>query len=140
MKRALELANGYSNEFASHGGLQIYPDIWPFLPTIFDNSPPSAWPHTKGNPSMPLVLNFKWQDKGNDKFWLDAIEAMTSELRTLALEQGCTTPDTAEYYNLSLDNVTTSDIYRGNMDRLIALRQKYDLHKVMDRTGGFRIP
>ena len=129
----------FSHEFASRGGLQIYVDIWPFLPTIFDHSSSSAWPHTKGHPSGPLVINFKWEGEEHDSFWLSAIEKMTFALRILALEQGCTTFDAAEYYNLSLDNVTASDIYRGNMARLLELRQKYDPAKVMDRTGGFRI-
>lgn len=119
--------------------MSIYSDIWPFLPTIFDNSPPSAWPHTKGNPSGPLVINFKWEDEADDLFWLAAIEKMTIALRALALEQGCTTLDAADYYNLSLDKISASDIYRRNMGQLIALRQKYDPSNVMNRTGGFRI-
>jgi hypothetical protein len=67
------------------------------------------------------------------------MEAMTSNIRELALQEGCTTSDAAEYYNLSLDNVTAQDIYRGNIPRLIALRQRYDPKQIMDRTGGFRI-
>jgi len=136
---AVKMAGSMSGEFASYGGLQIYVDIWPFLSTIFDNSPPSAWPHTKGNPSGPLVINFKWKGQENDSFWVPAIEKLTCAIRGCALQQGCTTPNAAEYYNLSLDNVDTSDIYRENMASLIALRQKYDPMKVMDRTGGFRI-
>jgi hypothetical protein len=127
-------------EFASHQGFQIYVDIWPFVSTIFDNSPSSAWPHTKGNPSGPLVINFKWEGQDNDNFWLSAIEAITDGLATIAVEQGCSTDDAAQYYNLSLDNVTASDIYRGNYTQLQAVRQKYDPENIMGRTGGFRIP
>jgi hypothetical protein len=65
---------------------------------------------------------------------------MTHALREFAIKQDCTTSDAAEYYNHSLDNVTTSDIYRGNMTELITLRQKYDPVGVMNRTAGFRIP
>jgi hypothetical protein len=133
------LSQTYSKDFAAHGGVQIYPDIWPFLPTIFDNSPQCAWPHTKGKPSTPLVINFKWLGAENDAFWLDAIEKMTADLRALALIEGCTTMDVAQYYNLSLDNVTATEIYQGNMDRLVALRKKFDPSNVMSRTGGFRI-
>lgn len=129
----------YSKEFASHGGLQIYPDIWPFLPTIFDNSPPSAWPHTKGHSNGPLVINFKWLNEADDSFWLQAIETTTNALRELALEQGCTTPDAPVYYNLALDQTPVSDIYRENLDQLVAFRQQYDPSNVMNRTGGFRI-
>jgi hypothetical protein len=139
IRGALHMANTYSKDFAAHGGVQIYPDIWPFLPTIFDNSPQCAWPHTKGKPSTPLVINFKWLGAENDAFWLAAIEKMTADLRALALIEGCTTMDAAQYYNLSLDNVTATEIYRGNMDRLVALRKKFDPSNVMSRTGGFRI-
>ena len=127
-------------EFTSHKGFQIYVDIWPFVSTIFDKSPPSAWPHTKGNPSGPLVINFKWEGQENDQFWLPAIENFTAGLLRLAVDQGCTTSDAAQYYNLSLDNVTAFDIYRGNMTQLQGLRRKYDPQNIMGRTGGFRIP
>jgi len=65
---------------------------------------------------------------------------MTHTLREFAIKQDCTTSDAAEYYNLSLNNVTASDIYCGNMTELITLRQKYDPASIMNRTGGFRIP
>jgi len=128
------------DKFAHHKGFQIYVDIWPFVSTIFDNSSPSAWPHTKGNPSGPLVINFKWEGQENDNFWLSAMETMTADLVKIAVEQGCSTYDAAQYYNLSLDNVTASDIYRGNFTQLQAVRQKYDPENIMGHTGGFRIP
>jgi hypothetical protein len=104
---------------------------------MFDNSSPAAWPHIKGRPSGPLVINFKWEK--NDSFWLPAIEKVTADIREVALKEECTTPKTPYYYNLSLDNVTTSDIYRGHLPKLKHLREKYDPNKVMDHTGGFRI-
>lgn len=137
--RILTSFQKYSKELASHGGLQIYPDIWPFLPSIFDNSPPSAWPRTKGQANGPLVINFKWVDEANDSFWLDAIETVTTVLHELALLEGCTTIDTPVYYNLALEDVPPSSIYRGNMEKLIGLRHEYDPSSLMNRTGGFRI-
>jgi hypothetical protein len=140
IQAAIKQTGHYAEGFVPQNGLQIYVDIWPFLPSIFDNSPSCAWPHTKGHPSGPLVINFKWQDEANDQDWLTAIGKMTDHLRTVAQVQSCTTPDAADYSNLSLDNVTTFDIYRGNLEQLIPLRKKYDPKKVMNRTGGFRIP
>jgi len=136
---AINQAGAVAREFACRGGLQVYVDIWPFLSTIFDHSPPAAWPHTKGHSSGPLVINCKWEGEGNDAFWLPTIEKVTAQIRKVALHEGCTTPKAAQYYNLSLDNVTTSDIYQGHLARLKDLRHKYDPKEVMNRTGGFRI-
>ncbi|KAJ7808546.1 hypothetical protein B0H14DRAFT_1512305 [Mycena olivaceomarginata] len=52
----------------------MYPDFWPFNPSLFDNSKDCAWPHVKGSPNTPLVLNFKWQGEKNDAYWLPMIE------------------------------------------------------------------
>ena len=38
--------------------------VWPFLPTIFDESPCAAWPHVKGRPFGPLVAEFLWDKTG----------------------------------------------------------------------------
>jgi FAD/FMN-containing dehydrogenase len=107
---------------------------------MFDNSTDAGWPHLKGQPNGPLVINFKWEGEENDEFWLDKISTMTDTLRELAIAEGCSTNDTPFYLNLALETVTVYEIYRENLDKLTALRRKYDPSNVMNRTGGFRIP
>jgi hypothetical protein len=133
------LTQVWAQQLASHRGLQIYVDIWPFLRTMFDHSSDAAWPHFPGQPNGPLVINFKWLDSDDDLFWLDGIKAVTLVLKQAALLQHLTTDTTPMYYNLSLDGTSTSDIYQGHKDKLALIRSRYDPCKVMDRTGGFRI-
>lgn len=129
-----------STDFISHGGVQMYPDFWPFSSSLFNNSKDCAWPHVKGSPNTPLVLNFKWQGKDHDAYWLPMIEKITSELRQSAIALGCAVAGAPNYCNLAVEDVTVADIYRGNLNKLSSIRQKWDSTKVMDRTGGFRIP
>ncbi|KAJ7454298.1 hypothetical protein B0H11DRAFT_2287945 [Mycena galericulata] len=129
-----------STDFISHGGVQMYPDFWPFDLSLFDNSKDCAWPHVKGSPNTPLVLNFKWKGEDNDAYWLPMIENITSRLRQSAITLGCAVAGAPVYNNLAMEDVTVADIYRGNLDKLSSIRHKWDSAKIMDRTGGFRIP
>lgn len=140
LSKVLNSSQALATEFIPHGGVQMYPDFWPFNPSLFDNSTDCAWPHVKGSPNTPLVLNFKWQGKENDAYWLDTIEKITATLRRSAISLGCAVADAPVYCNLAVEDVTFTEIYQGNLDKLSAVRQKYDPSKVMDRTGGFRIP
>ncbi|KAJ7107905.1 hypothetical protein C8R44DRAFT_885296 [Mycena epipterygia] len=124
-------------------GRMVVADIWPFLPTMFDTSTDSAWPHKKGEPNGPLVVYFMWEGTENDVVWIDQMKTALDHIHRIALQEGCTTPNAPVYCNTTLEDVTKPqqiDIYRDNLTRLSALRRKYDPHKVMDRTGGFRIP
>lgn len=118
-------------------------DIWPFLPTIFDNSPPeAAWPHKKGEVYGPIVTYFLWENEKDDDHWLGVLTETLERLRQVALKEGVTKDDVPYYWNTSLEPeyITVEQIYRGNLDRLKKLRAKYDPNDVMGLTGGFRIP
>ena len=116
-------------------------EIWPFLPTMFDRSPDSAWPHKRGEPNGPLVVYFMWEDKKNDDVWIDRMKEALGRIRQNALDEGCTTRDAPVYCNTTLEAATTPDqIYRGNLAKLSTLRKRYDPDNVLGRTGGFRIP
>ncbi len=68
------------------------------------------------------------------------IENITSRLRQSAIALGCAVAGAPVYNNLAMEDITVADIYRGNLDKLSLIRQKWDSAKIMDRTGGFRIP
>nr|AGK29878.1 FAD-binding protein [Volvariella volvacea] len=140
MKWVVELAEEVSKALKSHGGLQFYHNIWPLSPTMFENSPPSAWPHGPDTAFFPLPIRCLWQGKEDDKYWLDTLAAVTEKVRRYAIEQGCTTDGAPVYYNLALDGTDVSLIYRENLPRLVDIRARYDRLGVMNRTGGFRIP
>ena len=115
-------------------------DVWPFLPTIFDNSPPgAAWPHEPGKAFGPCLAYFLWEDAKDDKFWLSQMKNALKRIRSVARAEGCTTSSPPIYSNTSLENVSPKRIWRGNLDQLRKVRKKYDPDDVMSRTGGFRI-
>lgn len=124
-----------------HKGRMAVADIWPFLPTMFNTSVDSAWPHRGGAPNGPLLVYFMWEGRENDKPWIDQMKTALHHIHQVALRENCTTPDAPVYCNTTLEEVTTpQQIYRHNLDALSALRTKYDPDDVMGKTGGFRIP
>jgi FAD/FMN-containing dehydrogenase len=115
-------------------------DVWPFLPTIFDKSLPAAWPHEKGKAFGPVLAYYQWKDAKDDKYWVDEMKRALTEIRKVALEEGCTTRNAPVYGNTSLEDTPVKDIYRGNLKNLSAIRAMYDPNNVMGNAGGFRIP
>ncbi|KAH9924785.1 uncharacterized protein B0H18DRAFT_1119801 [Fomitopsis serialis] len=122
-------------------GKLVLIDVWPFLPSIFDNSPGgAAWPHKKGEPLGPLLAYFLWEKEEDDTFWVDKMKAALDNILKVALAEGCTT-ETAPYYsNTSLGGTPVADIYRDHLKELSKARAKYDPNDVMGQTGGFKIP
>lgn len=119
----------------------VVADIWPFLSTMFDTSVDSAWPHRRGEPNGPLLMNFMWEGMENDKIWIDQMKMALDHIHRIALQEQCTTLNAPVYCNTTLVDVTTPEqIYRANLTRLSQLRRTYDPNNVMGRTGGFRIP
>ncbi|KAJ7580371.1 hypothetical protein C8J56DRAFT_961446 [Mycena floridula] len=124
-----------------HNGRMVVSDIWPFLPSMFDNSVNSAWPHKKGAPNGPLLVYFMWEDEENDDVWISQMKTALDHIYRIALLEKCTTHNAPVYCNTTLADVTTpQQIYRDNLSKLSELRKKYDPDNVMEKTGGFRIP
>jgi len=123
-----------------HGGKLALMDVWPFLPTIFDNSKPAAWPHPLGHAVGPLLAYFLWEGPANDAFWTARMQTALDNVKAVALREGCTTENAPVYSNTCLETVTPEEIYRDELKGLRAIRQRYDPTNVMGRTGGFKIP
>ncbi|KAG8905914.1 hypothetical protein FRB99_007994 [Tulasnella sp. 403] len=138
-----EQARIASESLKPRNGRLVLVDIWPFLQTAYDSSPPgwTAWPHKKGKVFGPLLAYFLWDKAEDDDFWVKKMERILKNLRTVALREGCTTNDAPVYSNCALaENTTVEDVYKGNLERLKKLRRKYDPDDVMRGAGGFRIP
>ena len=102
---------------ADHNGRMVVTEIWPFLPTMFDQSVDSAWPHRRGEPNGPLVVYFMWEGSKNDGVWVDQMKEALACVRQVALEEGCTTNNVPVYCNTTLDVITTpKQIYRDHLD------------------------
>nr|AGK29877.1 FAD-binding protein [Volvariella volvacea] len=132
IKRIIELAADVAKGLKYHGGYRFFPVIRPGSPTMFQNSPPSAWPHGP-EALFPLPIQCSWKGEENDKYWLNVLETFCENIRQFAIEQGCTKDGVPMYYNLALDGTDVSLIYRENLPRLIDLRARYDKLGVMNR-------
>lgn len=135
-----ELLQKAAEEMKEHGGKLVLMDVWPFLPSIFDNSSPSAWPHKKGDTFGPLLAYFLWESKSEDSYWLGKMTAALDHVHEVAIREGCTADYAPIYNNTSLEHTLVENIYRDELKELSALRMKYDPADVMGRTGGFKIP
>lgn len=114
--------------------------IWPFLPSMFDNSTPAAWPHKKGQPNGPLHICFQWEGENNDTYWIGLMMQILQSIQKVAKLEGCTNDELPSYCNFSLADTPVEDIYKNNLSQLKIIRTKYDPNDVMGRSGGFRIP
>ncbi|KAH9058183.1 hypothetical protein EDB87DRAFT_941807 [Lactarius vividus] len=123
-----------------YGGKMVMAEIWPFLPSMFDKSVPSAWPHKSREPNGPLIVYFMWEGEKNDEVWIPQMVTALDQIYRTAEYEGCTTSSTPIYCNTTLESTTPEQIYQDNLEKLSALRKKYDPYDVMGRTGGFRIP
>ncbi|KAH9924779.1 uncharacterized protein B0H18DRAFT_1011165 [Fomitopsis serialis] len=134
-------AEAAAQSLKAKNGQMVLIDIWPFLPSIFDNSPRgAAWPHKKGAAFGPLLAYFRWEKAEDDKFWLRKMKTALKNIEKVALEEGCTTGKLPYYSNTSLEDVTARMIYRDNLKSLQKVRAKYDPDDVMGNTGGYKIP
>ncbi|KAJ6614360.1 hypothetical protein B0H10DRAFT_2436007 [Mycena sp. CBHHK59/15] len=129
-----------AKDMKEHKGKLVLMDVWPFLPSIFDNSTPAAWPHKKGKAFGPLLAYFLWEGKAEDQFWLGRMQTALDSVREVAVREGCAAENAPTYSNNSLEYTPVEDIYRGELKGLSALRAKYDPTDVMGRAGGFKIP
>lgn len=68
------------------------------------------------------------------------MKSVLKTLRDVALREGCTTEDAPVYSNCALEDTSVEQIYRGNLKKLIKVRQKYDPEDIMGQAGGFKIP
>lgn len=123
-----------------HKGKLVLLDVWPFLPSIFDDSTPAAWPHSKGNAFGPLLAYFLWEGSSEDRYWVGVMQQALDNVRRVAEDEGCTDENAPVYLNNALDYTPVNDIYRTNLVDLSDLRATYDRDDVMGRTGGFKIP
>jgi len=136
-KQASEAAKGLEQ----HDGTRITIGLWPFTTTMFDHATDSSWPHEKSKPNCPIIVYFTWEHEKNDKYWIETMEKTLDTLRVKVIEERPLSKDLPYFINTALAEATTvENLYRGNLEKLRALRTLYDPKAVMDLTGGFRIP
>ncbi|KAF4604369.1 hypothetical protein EYR38_004791 [Pleurotus pulmonarius] len=129
-----------ARDMKEHGGKSASLLVFPGVTSMFDNSKPAAWPHARDHPLVPLVAYFLWEGQHNDEFWSARLKETLDNVKEAARREGCTYKDTPAYPVMAFETTSAEEIYRENLEKLIAIRKKYDPNNVMGLTGGFKIP
>ncbi|KIJ32108.1 hypothetical protein M422DRAFT_266198 [Sphaerobolus stellatus SS14] len=138
-----QLVKDASGLLAAHGGISIATDVWPFLPSMFDDATPSAWPHFKGKPNSFALVKFLWEGSQNDSFWHSQMKMATTNLQNVINDTHLVLPNPPYYLNTADAYVIkTEEVYRDNLPNLSVMKRQFDPKDVMRKAGsrGFRIP
>ncbi len=129
-----------ARDMKEHGGKSTSLLVFPGVTSMFDNSKPAAWPHARDRPLVPLVAYFLWEGQHNDEFWSARLKETLDNVKEAARREGCTYKDTPVYPLMAFETTSAEELYRENLEKLVAIRKKYDPNNVMSLTGGFKIP
>ena len=114
----------------------------PFLPTILDHDlGGSSWPpQTPGAPVFfPQGIEFSWKNSSTDEWFFNAIRSSHKHLASV-LERGLQHPSLPLYPNYALYTATPENIWSGNLDKLVEIKNVVDSGDVMGLAGGWKVP
>jgi FAD/FMN-containing dehydrogenase len=113
-------------------------DVEPFNHKLFSHSKGGAYPHDPSVPLLPIAMFMQWEHDNLDSTFINAIREAASVISKQAISEGQTKADKILYPNYALSGTPLSDLYGDNVDRLKAIKRKYDPHNVMGLAGGFK--
>lgn len=93
-----------------------------------------------GKPFLPLNLYFTWLNPLEDSFWRNEMKKSAAYLLKVAADEGQSVYPQIRYPNYSLQDTPLVELFGDNLPALQALKSKVDPNRIMDLTGGFRIP
>ncbi|KAF9489999.1 hypothetical protein BDN71DRAFT_1423227 [Pleurotus eryngii] len=129
-----------AQEMKRRGGKLVSFPFFPCVTSIFNDSKPAAWPHSRERVVVPLMAYFLWEGEENDEFWTARMRHTLENIKEVARREGCLYEDSPAYPAVTFDTTNAEEIYRENLNKLVAIRRKYDPDNVMGLTGGFKIP
>ncbi|KAH9997053.1 hypothetical protein BJV77DRAFT_960317 [Russula vinacea] len=109
-----------------------------FEDDIFTHGGPSAFPPDRSHTVLPSSLFFTWTDESLDGYMYDNLRALSAELIQAGIKDGQDLEHAARYSNYALFGTPLEQIYGENVPRLREIKERYDPHRVMDLTGGFK--
>ena len=109
-----------------------------FEDDIFTHGGPSAFPPDRSHTVLPSSLFFTWTDESLDGYMYDNLRALSAELIQEGIKDGQDLEHAARYTNYALFGTPLEQIYGKNVPRLREIKERYDPHRVMDLTGGFK--
>ena len=115
-------------------------NIEPFESDIFTHGGPSAHPPDRSRTILPSVVSVTWNDESldKDKYVYDSLRNLSASILEAGIEDGQDLKDAAPYTNYAIYGTPLEKMYGKNVERLRAIKEKYDPLHVMDLTGGFR--
>ncbi|KAM0791645.1 hypothetical protein ACM66B_006081 [Microbotryomycetes sp. NB124-2] len=141
MDAVLQQVQYYGSISLLHSASLISYDVEPFVKTLYDNSNGGAYPHSSSRPLLPLNLYFSWSNPLEDNFWRNEMKKSAELLLDIARKEGQAVDPQIRYPNYALADTPLVELYgQDNLARLKQIKQKYDPTRVMDLTGGFKIP
>ncbi|QRV84373.1 FAD-binding domain protein [Ceratobasidium sp. AG-Ba] len=128
----------WGEKMVLHGGVLASFAVEPFLPSISPRSKGGAHPHTDF--LIPLNLDWSWIGEVNDSFFVNGAKESARVILNQAIAEG---QDVAGAKQIKYPNYASADedlkyLYGSNLDRLRAIKRKYDPDNVMSLTGGYR--
>ncbi|KAK4047234.1 hypothetical protein OIV83_005537 [Microbotryomycetes sp. JL201] len=141
MNAVLQEVNKYASISLLHSATLISYDVEPFVKTLYDNSNGGAYPHASSRPLLPLNLYFAWSNPFEDQFWRNEMKKSAELLLDIARKEGQAVDPQIRYPNYALADTPLVELYgEENLTKLKAIKRHYDPTRVMDLTGGFKIP
>jgi len=111
----------------------------PFEPDFLTHGGPSAYPPDRSLPVFPSGIYFGWNDESVDHFMANAIRTSTATLVEAGSQGGQNLKTAAPYINYAFLGTPVESMYGDNMERLRAIRRRYDPEDVMRLAGGWKI-
>ena len=111
----------------------------PFEPDFLAHGGPSAYPPDRSLPVFPSGIYLGWNDESVDHFMANAIRTSTATLVEAGIQGGQNLKHAAPYINYAFLGTPVELMYGDNLERLRAIRRRYDPEDVMRLTGGWKI-
>ena len=113
----------------------------PFESDIFTHGGPSAYPPDRSHAVLPSSLFVAWNNKSldKDKYVYDSLRNLSASIIEAGIKDGQDLMDAAHYPNNAIYGTPIEQIYGKNVERLRSIKKKYDLFRIMDLTGGFKL-
>ncbi|CUA67128.1 hypothetical protein RSOLAG22IIIB_07207 [Rhizoctonia solani] len=139
INQVLNQSTTWGSQAALKGGAFISYDVEPFLPSMNKRSKGGAYPHDDF--LAPLNLYFAWSGDSNDDWYLNALKESTRVIREQAIAEGQDIAGAKQikYGNYASATEDLSSLYGSNLERLRAIKAKYDPGNVMALAGGYRL-
>jgi len=119
-------------------------DVWiyfnpePFASDIFTHGAPSAYPPDRSRTILPSALVMQYNDESLDRYMYDSIRNLSASILEAGIKDGQDLKDASVYTNYAVYGTPLEKMYGKNVERLRAIKKKYDPFHVMDLAGGWK--